>query len=280
MVRQNSAVPYERVKATADQMTGVLIIMGCSLDDWENKVTLLLKLLKRRDYLQRELSDQLTALEMQQSECEAVLNPLADDLEHRRSLIKGYNEESAALDSKINLLQAELHAAKARQAVLADSKVEQELAIAVDEDRMALTKQTLLEVQSRKVSLKERISSPHVGILSLEELFRDLPRGPILCRLSVVNLTGIFAVRSNGPLFYRRGTAFYSTVEVTAFYSTVEVTAFYSTVGMTAFYSTFHRWGTWVARDSAGVQARNAAAPWGDSLYALAAASTMPLSSG
>ncbi|MQM11426.1 hypothetical protein Taro_044330, partial [Colocasia esculenta] len=200
MVRQNPAVPYERVKAVADQMIGVLIIMGCSLDDWANRVTLLLKLLKRRDYLQRELSDQLTALEMQQSECEAVLNPLADDLEHRRSIIKGYNEESAALDSKISLLQAELHAAKSRRDVLADSKAEQELAITVDEDRMALTKQTLLEVQSRKASLKERISSPHVGILS--------------------------------------ATAFYSTVEVTTFYSTVEVTAFCSTVGVTAFYST------------------------------------------
>ncbi|MQL96680.1 hypothetical protein Taro_029356 [Colocasia esculenta] len=57
LVRQNPAIPYERVKAAADQMTGVLVIMGCSLDDWANRVTLLLKLLKLRDYLQRELSD-------------------------------------------------------------------------------------------------------------------------------------------------------------------------------------------------------------------------------
>ncbi|MQM13627.1 hypothetical protein Taro_046556 [Colocasia esculenta] len=85
LVRQNPAIPYERVKAAADQMTGVLVIMGCSLDDWANRVTLLLKLLKRRDYFQRELSDQMNALEIQQSDCKAVLNPLADDLEHRRS---------------------------------------------------------------------------------------------------------------------------------------------------------------------------------------------------
>ncbi|MQL99902.1 hypothetical protein Taro_032630 [Colocasia esculenta] len=175
LVRQNPAIPYERVKAAADQMTGVLVIMGCSLDDWANRVTLLLKLLKRRDYLQRELSDQMNALEIQQSDCKAVLNPLADDLEHLRSLINGYDEESTALDSKIHLLEAEFHAAKARQDILADLKAEQELAIAVDEDRLTLAKQTLLEVQSRRASLKERISSPHVGVLSLEELFRDLP---------------------------------------------------------------------------------------------------------
>ncbi|MQL85360.1 hypothetical protein Taro_017884 [Colocasia esculenta] len=175
LVRQNPAIPYERVKVAADQMTGVLVIMGCSLDDWANRVTLLLKLLKRHDYLQRELSDQMNALEIQQSDCKAVLNPLADDLEHRWSLIKGYDEESTALDSKIHLLEAELHAAKARRGTLADLKAEQELAIAVDEDRLTLAKQTLSEVQSRKASLKERISSPHVGILSLEELFRDLP---------------------------------------------------------------------------------------------------------
>ncbi|MQL86383.1 hypothetical protein Taro_018918 [Colocasia esculenta] len=175
LVRQNPAIPYERVKAAADQMTGVLVIMGCSLDDWANRVTLLLKLLKRRDYLQRELSDQMNALEIQQSDCKAVLNPLADDLEHRRSLIKGYDEESTALDSRIHLLEAELHAAKARRDTLADLKTEQELAIVVDEDRLTLAKQTLSEVQSRRASLKERISSPHVDILSLEELFRDLP---------------------------------------------------------------------------------------------------------
>ncbi|MQM23550.1 hypothetical protein Taro_056616, partial [Colocasia esculenta] len=161
LVRQNPAIPYERVKAAADQMTGVLVIMGCSLDDWANIVTLLLKLLKRRDYLQRELSDQMNALEIQQSDCKAVLNPLTDDLEHRRSLIKGYDEESTALDSKIHLLEGELHAAKARRGTLADLKAEQELAIAVDEDQLTLARQTLSEVQSRKASLKERISSPH-----------------------------------------------------------------------------------------------------------------------
>ncbi|MQL99475.1 hypothetical protein Taro_032203 [Colocasia esculenta] len=175
LVRQNPTIPFERVKAAADQMTGVLVIMGCSLDDWANRVTLLLKLLKRRDYLQRELSDQMNALEIQQSDCKAVLNPLADNLEHRRSLIRGYDEESTALDSKIHLLEAKLHAAKARRDTLADLKAEQELAIAVDEDRLTSAKQTLSEVQSRRASLKERISSPHVGILSLEELFRDLP---------------------------------------------------------------------------------------------------------
>ncbi|MQM05768.1 hypothetical protein Taro_038586 [Colocasia esculenta] len=161
LVRQNPAILYERVKAAANQMTGVLVIMGCSLDDWANRVTLLLKLLKRRDYLQRELSNQMNALEIQQSDCKAVLNPLADNLEHRRSLIKGYDEESTALDSKIHLLEAELHAAKARRGTLADLKAEQELAIAVDEDRLTLAKQTLSEVQSRKASLKERICSPH-----------------------------------------------------------------------------------------------------------------------
>ncbi|MQM10761.1 hypothetical protein Taro_043659 [Colocasia esculenta] len=178
MVRQNPTVPYERVKSTADQMTG------------------------RRDYLQRKLSDQLTALEVQQSDCEAVLNPLADDLEHRRSLIREYNEESAALSSKIALLEAELNAARAKQKVLADSRAEQEHAISVDEDRLASAKQTLLEVRSRKANLKERMSCPHGDDL----------------------------------LFYRQ--AFYSTVDVTAFYSTVGVTTFYSTVGVTAFYST------------------------------------------
>ncbi|MQL91016.1 hypothetical protein Taro_023622 [Colocasia esculenta] len=251
MVRQNPAVPYERVKAAADQMTGVLIIMGCSLDDWANRVTLLLKLLKRRDYLQRDLSDQLTALEMQQSECEAVLNPLADDLEHRRSLIRGYNDESAALDSKINLLQAELHVAKARQDVLANSKAEQELAIAVDEGRMALTKQMLLEVQSRKTSLKERISSPLVtGSFAVYQLLTR--QGLLLSKVTAFDFTTSVAVLyptvgvtafcftiGVTALYSTVGvTAFYSTVEMTTFYSTVEVTAFYFTVGVTAFYST------------------------------------------
>ncbi|MQL82779.1 hypothetical protein Taro_015257 [Colocasia esculenta] len=140
LVRQNPAIPYERVKAAADQMTGVLVIMGCSLDEWANRVTLLLKLLKHRDYLQHELSDQMNALEIQQSDCKAVLNPLADNLEHCRSLIRGYDEESTALDSKIHLLEAELHAANARRDTLADLKAEQELAIAADEDRLTLAK--------------------------------------------------------------------------------------------------------------------------------------------
>ncbi|MQL71077.1 hypothetical protein Taro_003372 [Colocasia esculenta] len=194
MVQENPNVPYETVKSVADRMTGILVLMGCPLTVWASRVTMLLKLLKRRTYLQNELPDRLAALEVQQADCEAVLKPLHDDREHRRSLVGGYDEELAILDSRITNLEAELAAARAERNALADSRAEQEQAISIDDGRAALAEETLLEATAFCFTVK------------------------MTAFYSTVRMTAFYSTV--------KVTAFYSTVRVTAFYSTVRATAF------------------------------------------------------
>ncbi|MQL88961.1 hypothetical protein Taro_021527 [Colocasia esculenta] len=76
MVSHNPDISYEAIKHVAEKLTGVLAFMGCPLASWTERVTMLLKLVKRQHYIRQEMSDQLTALEIRQSEYEAVAEPL------------------------------------------------------------------------------------------------------------------------------------------------------------------------------------------------------------
>ncbi|MQM04636.1 hypothetical protein Taro_037441 [Colocasia esculenta] len=212
LVQQNPDIHYDKVKSIADQMTGVLVLMGCSLTDWANRVTLLFKLLKRRDYLQRELPDQLTAVEMQQSDCEAV----------------GYDEESAILDSSISDLQAELDAAKARRSVLANFRAEQGL--------------LLSQITAFYSTARVAVFCSTVEVTAFYSTVGGLLLSQIMAFYSTARVAAFYSTIEG--LLLSQITAFYSTARVAAFYSTIEelllsqITAFYSTARVAAFYST------------------------------------------
>ncbi|MQL82381.1 hypothetical protein Taro_014864 [Colocasia esculenta] len=224
-VSQNPDISYGHLKHIADGLTGVLAFMGCPLAGWSERVIMLLKFVRRRQYL--------TALEVQESEYQAVSEPLQASREQHRSVIAKLSATSGDLKATVARLEAELAAAKAELDGVIFAREQAEEALLLSEGEAASAEEKVKEIQAQKSHLKERVSSLYLGILPLEDIFRDFLEVADFC--STVGVTAFYSTVGV--------TAFYSTVrglllsQITAFYFTARVAAFYSTVGVTAFYS-------------------------------------------
>ncbi|MQL82608.1 hypothetical protein Taro_015068 [Colocasia esculenta] len=64
IVTQGPCPSYEQLKPIVEKLTEVLVLLGCPLTEWAKRVTLLLKYVKRQQFLLNELPDQLVALEL------------------------------------------------------------------------------------------------------------------------------------------------------------------------------------------------------------------------
>ncbi|MQL81756.1 hypothetical protein Taro_014227, partial [Colocasia esculenta] len=178
------------------------------------------------------MSDQLTALEMQQSEYQAVSEPLQASREQHRSVTAKLNATSKNLKAMVTRLEAELATAKAELDRVTLSQEQAEEALLLSEGQAAFAEEKVKEIQTQKSRLKERASSLYLGILPLEE--------EVAVFYSTVGATTFYSTVRG--LLLSQITAFYFTAKVAAFYSTVGVTAFCSIIEVTTFYSAVRRW--------------------------------------
>ncbi|MQL88015.1 hypothetical protein Taro_020569 [Colocasia esculenta] len=174
MVSQNPDISYEALKYVADKLTGALAFMGCPLAGWIERVTMLLKVVKRRHFIHHEMSDQLTALAIQQSEYEAVAEPLKASKEQRRSVAAKLSATSENLNAKVARLEAELTATKVELDGVALAQEQAEEALLLSESQAASAEEKVEEIRAQRNQLKEKASLLHLGILPLEDIFRDL----------------------------------------------------------------------------------------------------------
>ncbi|MQM10677.1 hypothetical protein Taro_043578 [Colocasia esculenta] len=174
IVTQGPCPSYEQLKPIVEKLTEVLVLLGCPLTEWAKKVTLLLKYVKRQQFLLNELPDQLVALELRLADQEAVLESIQASRECRRSALEKHDMNSQDLQAKIARLKAELGTTEDELARLELSRGRIEEALLLDEGRATSAEEAIKEIVSEKARLKEMASSPYLGILPLEDLFRDL----------------------------------------------------------------------------------------------------------
>ncbi|MQM23956.1 hypothetical protein Taro_057026, partial [Colocasia esculenta] len=174
IVTQGPCPSYEQLKPIVEKLTEVLVLLGCPLTEWAKRVTLLLKYVKRQQFLLNELPDQLVALELRLVDQEAVLESVQASRECRRSALEKHDMNSQDLQAKIARLKAELGTAEDELARLELSRGQFEEALLLDEGRATSAEEAIKEIVSEKARLKEMASSPYLGILPLEDLFKDL----------------------------------------------------------------------------------------------------------
>ncbi|MQL84874.1 hypothetical protein Taro_017399 [Colocasia esculenta] len=165
---------YEKIKPIIEKMTELLACMGCPLDDWVRRVTLVLKFLKRAQFMRDEMPTYAMMLQTQRSECERALKPLCATEDHNLALIEANAESSAVLQDKILALKAALTDAEAELQRLKDLRAQYEEANSKLKVQTTEIKAVLKKVKIQEERLREMASSPSVGITSLEEIFRDL----------------------------------------------------------------------------------------------------------
>ncbi|MQL99638.1 hypothetical protein Taro_032366 [Colocasia esculenta] len=112
--------------------------------------------------------------QLRRADQEAVLESTQVSRECRRSALEKHDMNSQDLQTKIARLKAELGIAEDELARLELSRGQIEEVLLFDEGKAISAEEAIKEIVSEKARLKEMASSPYLGILPLEELFRDL----------------------------------------------------------------------------------------------------------